>query len=243
MTAHVTGVGWVTGAGRGTGRYRHDDDPTTGELPRITRDLVLDEPYPHFGRMDDLSRLGLAAIGFALKDAGLAQWRDPRHIGIIAVSVCGCLRTDVDYYETVMPDGGCMASPALFSYTLPNCFLGEAAVCFGLTGTGYVINEASPSGMAGLQAGLESISGGEIETMICGACDLECPPEIPLKGIGSAGALFFVLERVPQSNPSPYGDLRLDRRGTVSFNNKRIDNLVQLAQACRVPMYDSFPIM
>ena len=62
MTAAVRGVGWVTGAGAGMGRNRHYVAPTTGEVPRITRDLVLDESYPHFGRMDDLSRLGLAAI-------------------------------------------------------------------------------------------------------------------------------------------------------------------------------------
>jgi len=236
MMAHVTGVGWVTGAGTGTGKNRHDSHPTTGQLPRITRDLILDETYLHFGRMDDLSRLGLAAIGFALKDAGLAGWTEPRDIGIIAVSAWGCLQTDMDYYETVMPDGGRRASPSLFSYTLPNTFLGEAAVCFGLTGTGYVINEVSPSGLAGLLACLESISCDEIKTMLCGACDLECPAGIPRKSGHFPGAVFFVLEKVPQSNPSPYGHLHLDKCGAISFNGKRIQTLVQLAHACRVPI-------
>jgi 3-oxoacyl-[acyl-carrier-protein] synthase II len=232
----LTGVGWVTDAGMGMGRGRHVFETTPGELPPITRKQVFDEPYPHFGRMDDLSRLGLAAIGFALKDAGLADWTTYRDIGIVAVSVCGCLRTDMDYYDTVMPEDGLLASPALFSYTLPNCFLGEAAVCFGLTGTGYVINEAAPSGMASLCAGLETIADGESDTMICGACDLKCPSGIPREGTGPAGAVFFVLETLPRSRPSPYGDLRLDNGGTVSFNGNRIHTLIQLARACRVPV-------
>lgn len=235
MIAAITGLGWVTVAGMGRGHDRTDFAMTRGELPRISQKRVFDKPCPHFGRMDDLSRLGLAAIGFALKDARLAESGQKRDVGIIAASAYGCLKTDIDYFETVMPNGGLMASPALFSYTLPNCFLGEAAVYFGLTGASYVINEVSPSGLASLHAALESIAGGEIEKMICGICDLECPSEIPMRGNGPVGALFFVLEKVPESNRSPYGDLHLDRRGIVFFNGKEIKNLVELAQACLVP--------
>jgi len=235
MIASVTGLGWVTGAGMGMGGVENDFSMTTGELPRVRRDRVFDSPYPHFGRMDDLSRLGLAAIGLALKDAGLYEWVQKRDIGIVAGSVYGCLKTDMAYFETVMPDGGLMASPALFSYTLPNCFLGEASVCFGLTGTGYVINETSSSGMSSLHAGLAGMGGGEMERMICGVCDLGCPPEIAPAAIGPVGALFFVLEKIPESNRSPYGELRLDKRGIVFFNGKAIKTLVELAQACLVP--------
>jgi 3-oxoacyl-[acyl-carrier-protein] synthase II len=232
MIAAITGLGWVTVAGMGMGGDRRDFAVTTGELPRVTRKQVFEKPYPHFGRMDDLSRLGLAAIGFALKDAGLAEWTQQRDIGITAASAYGCLQTDIDYFRTVIPEGGLMASPALFSYTLPNCFLGEAAVCFGLTGTGYVINETSPSAMACVHAALESIAGGEIEKMVCGICDLGCPSEIPLSGNTPAGAVFFVLEKVPESNRSPYGNLDLNGCGIVCFNGEEIETLVELAQAC-----------
>ena len=125
-----------------------------------------------------------------------------------------------------------MASPALFSYTLPNCFLGEAAVCFGLTGTGYVIHESSPSGMACVHAALEAIVGGEMDRMLCGICDLGCPSEISLSDNTPAGAVFFVLEKVPESDRPPYGTLDLDGRGIVRFNGKAIQTVVELAQAC-----------
>ena len=232
MIALVTGLGWVTVAGMGMGGDRNDFAVTTGELPRVNRKRVFDKSYPHFGRMDDLSRLGLAAIGFALKDAQLDKWTQKRDMGIIAASAYGCLQTDIAYFDTVMLNGGPMASPALFSYTLPNCFLGEAAVCFGLTGSGYVINESSPSGMACLHAALESIAGGEIEKMVCGICDLGCPSEIPLSGNTPAGAVFFVLEKVAESKRSPYGNLDLNKRCIVRFNGKAIQTLIELAQAC-----------
>ena len=232
MIVAITGLGWVTAAGMGRGRENHDFAMTGGELPRVTRKLVFENPYPHFGRMDDLSRLGLAAIAFALKDAGLDEWTQKRDMGIIAATVYGCLQTDIDYFETVIPNGGIMASPALFSYTLPNCFMGEAAVCFGLTGASYVINENSPSGLASLRGALDSITLGEIEKMLCGICDQGSPPGLPLPGKALAGALFFVLEKVPGSNGSPYGRLHLDKSGPVLFNGKAIGGMIELAQEC-----------
>ncbi len=232
MTAAITGLGWVTTGGKGRGRDYRGFSMTAGQLPRVTRKLVFDRPYPHFGRMDDFSRLGLAAIAFALKDAGLDKWTKKRDIGIIASTVYGCLQTDIDYFETVIPKGGLMASPALFSYTLPNAFLGEAAVCFGLTGASLVINEDSLLGLAGLRAAIGSLAWGEIEKVLCGICDQGSPPCLPLRDKGLAGSLFFVLEKAPGANRSPYGALRLDKNGIVFFNEQKIKDLIELAQKC-----------
>lgn len=232
MIAVITGLGWVTVGGMGRGRESHEFAMSDGVLPPVSRKRVFDKPYPHFGRMDDLSRVGLAAIASALKDAGLDEWTQKREMGIIAATVFGCLHTDIDYFETVIPNDGLMASPALFSYTLPNCFLGEAAVCFGLTGASYVINENSSSGMAGLRAALDSIALGEIEKMLCGICDLGSPPSLPLPGKSLPGAVFFALEKTPGSSLSPYGTVRLDKNGIVIFNGKKIRDMIQLAQEC-----------
>ena len=78
--------------------------------------------------MDEYSKLGMGAIAYALKDAMLDEWEEKRAIGIIASTVYGCLGTDFDYYNTVIPQDGLFASPNLFTYTLPNCFLGDAAM-------------------------------------------------------------------------------------------------------------------
>ncbi len=124
-------------------------------------------PAIHFGRLDNYSKLGFAAITFALRDAQMDQWVKKRPIGIIASTVYGCLATDIDYYETVVPEGGAFASPSLFAYTLPNVYLGEVATHFGLTGQTFVINEPESSGIAGLRMALNNIMSGG---MPCHAC-------------------------------------------------------------------------
>ncbi|MBW1821354.1 MAG: beta-ketoacyl synthase, partial [Deltaproteobacteria bacterium] len=116
MTAAITGIGWVTAAGMGCGRKSDSFSMPAGNLPKITGMAVFNKPSKQIGRMDEYSRLGLAAIAFALKDAGLEKWKKKRDIGIIASTVYGCLHTDIDFFNTVIPNGGLMASPNLFAY-------------------------------------------------------------------------------------------------------------------------------
>ena len=71
MKTVITGSGWVTPTTMGCGKNHDRFEWRQGELPEITRKAVFEEPYPHFGRLDRYSRLGLSAIAFALKDAGL----------------------------------------------------------------------------------------------------------------------------------------------------------------------------
>jgi len=228
----ITGIGWVTVSGMGHGRGSKDFAMTGGRLPRISRKSVFERPYQHFGRMDEFSRLGLAAISFALKDAGLDEWTQMRDMGILASTVYGCLQTDIDYFDTVMPGEGQSASPALFSYTLPNCFLGEAACHFGLTGPAYVINEQYPSGLATVCAAIDGIVCGEFEKTLAGVCDLGCPEHFPLEKRGLPGAVFLVIEKTPRSGCLPYGSLTIGSNGDIIFDGKKIEDLVGLVKEC-----------
>jgi 3-oxoacyl-[acyl-carrier-protein] synthase II len=204
---------------------------TEGPLPSITRKSVFDKPYAYFRRLDEYSRLGLAAIAFALRDAGRDEWTQKRNIGIIASTEYGCLKTDIEYFDTVMPQQGTGASPALFSYTLPNSFLGEAAIRFGLTGPTFVINEQVPLGPASLQMALDSIACGEADMMLCGVCNLGYPS--PFSGISKVppGALFFMVEKSPGKERS-YGKLRLNKEGHIEFMGSEITDLNLLVQQC-----------
>lgn len=231
MEAHITGIGWVTTISMGCAKAHDNFIMKDGQLPHLTPRSVFDKPYPHFGRMDDYSRLGLAAIAFALKDAGLNEWAEKRDIGIIASTVYGCLNTDVDYFRTVMPLKGMHASPALFSYTLPNTFLGEAAIRFGLTGASFIINEKVPLGPACLQMALESITVGEADKMLCGVCNSRYPsPFGPISKV-PPGALFFVLEKLPRKGRS-YGRVRLKKKGPVEFKGTEVKRLDRLVRRC-----------
>jgi len=232
VTAAITGIGWVTAASMGCGRKSDSFSMPAGNLPKITGTIVFGKPSKHIGRMDDYSRLGLAAIAFALKDAGLEKRNKNRNIGIIASTVYGCLHTDIDFFNTVIPDGGLMASPNLFAYTLPNCFLGEAAIHFGLTGEGFVVNDPSHARLTSLQTALDIITCEETKKMVCGVCDLGRPLLFgPGKNV-PPGALFFVIEKSPESNLSVYGELSLDKDDSISFNKKKIADLTSLVNEC-----------
>ena len=228
----ITGVGWILVGNMGRGRKDADFRMTPGELPAMSRKAVFESPYPRFGRMDEFSRLGVSAIGLALKDAGLDAWTAKREVGIVVATVYGCLHTDMAYFETIVPENGAFASPALFSYTLPNCFLGEAASRFGLTGPGYVINEQKDSGLSSVHAVLEDMACNEIEKALAGICDLGCPPEFSVERKVIPGAAFWVIEENPISGLKPYGSLRLDKENRIVFNEKRVSDFRALMEAC-----------
>jgi len=234
VIAYITGIGWVTAAGMGYGRKSDSFSMPAGSLPKITGMAVFNKPSKQIGRMDEYSSLGLAAIAFALKDAGMEIWKKKRDIGIIASTVYGCLHTDIDFFNTVIPNGGLMASPNLFAYTLPNCFLGEAAIHFGLTGEGFVVNDPSNARLTSLQTALDIISCGETKKMVCGVCDLGRPPIFGPGQDVPPGALFFVIEKSLESNLSPYGEFSLGKDDSISFNKKKISDLTSLVNECIV---------
>jgi len=230
---HITGIGWVTPAGMGRGREHQRFAMPEGQLPEINPADMFKKPYPNFRRMGEYSRLGLTATALALIDAGLSEWTRERDIGIIASTFYGCLGTDVDYYKTVIPDKGAQASPALFSYTLANGFLGEAAIRFGLTGINYVITEQRPTGLAGfLRTALDHIGRGIVEKILAGVCDVGCPQIFGEWSKVPPGAVFFMLEKFVAKEGSSYGRLQLNSCGDLLLDGSEINDLIDLVQKC-----------
>lgn len=232
MIAAVTGVGWVFPESMGPGRGHRALEAKDGKLPKLTSRMVFGEVLPRFGRLDEYSKLGLAAIAFALKDARLDKWDEKRPAGIIASSTYGCLATDMEYFDGLIANGANLASPNLFACTLPNIFLGEAAIHFGLTGPGFAVNGAQPAGTEGLGLALDSMLLNENPMMIVGTCDPGCPPLFPHRVDMTIGALFFVLEKHPMDGSLSYGGLDMARGGEILFNGIEIDNLTSLFQGC-----------
>lgn len=232
MIIVVTGIGWVTVLGMGRGREYGSFDMIDGQLPELNRKAAFEKHYQHFGRMDEYSKLGLTAVAFALKDAGLDEWNKKRDIGIIASTTYGCLSMDIKYYDTVIPQEGLFASPSLFAYTLPNSFLGEASIRFGLTGASFVVNEQTLSGLTSLRMAIDSIAWGESETMLAGVCDLGCPPNFVVPGRAVPGAVFFVIEKSYKRGYSHYGELLMNKKGVILFKGSEIGNIEKLVQAC-----------
>ena len=232
MKAAITGIGWVNSTGMGCGREYSRFEMTPGRLPEITRKAIFEQSHQRFGRMDRFSKLGLGAIAFALQDAGLETWTRKRNISIIASTVHGCLGTDVSYFDTVIPQEGRLASPNLFAYTLPNSFLGEAAIHFGLTGNSYIISSPSASRLQSLRMAMISLDSGESEKVLSGVCDLESPDLFAATAKEIPGALFFMIEKNSQKTGPAYGELSLDRKGMLNFNGSKVKDLVNLVRRC-----------
>jgi 3-oxoacyl-[acyl-carrier-protein] synthase II len=205
---------------------------TAGPIPPVTREDVFPEPNLRFGRLPQYSRVGLAAVAFALRDAGMEHWETKRSAGIVASTRAGCLATDIEYYNAVLPEGGGLPSPNLFSCTLPTCFLGEAAIQFGLTGPTLIVSDSAESALSGVRMALESLSWGECGTMLAGHIDLPAGPAIPGIRPPHAGGLFMVLENAGESAPGGYGTLDLSEGGAVRHNGIEIADLNELVRAC-----------
>ncbi len=199
MKVFVTGVGWAGTAGMGTGRGSTPFALPPGELPPISRHEVFPEADSRFGRLDAFSRLALAGVALALRDAGLETWTQPRATAIAASTIYGCTGTDLDYLAT-LGDAPGLASPQLFAYTLPNVFLGEAAIRFGLTGPTLIVSDEDGSGSAALETALDYLAAGG-DTALAGICDLARPAQLPARVDPTPGALFLVFERRPTLEP------------------------------------------
>lgn len=228
MKATILGLGWVTAGGWGFAGAAAGFALAHGELPELARREVFADPFQRYGRLDRFSRLGLAAIAFALRDAGLEAWQQKRPVGVIAATRYGCLATDTDYFDTVLPAGGSMASPNLFAYTLPNCFLGEAAIRFGLTGTSFIVSGDAPGRLGALRLALESLAWGDEATVLAGCCDLGRPPSFAAAADVPPGAVFAVLSLAAGSG---YGEVALAGDGVFRLNGETICDWSDLVRA------------
>jgi 3-oxoacyl-[acyl-carrier-protein] synthase II len=206
MKARIRGIGYVTGAGFGAGLNAGADLLCADEVRVPQRKEIFAGVDRRYGRLDSFSRLGLAALALCLRDAAMEEWEEKRAIGIVAASRYGCVNTDLDYLDTMLPDEGRFASPNLFAYTLPNCFLGEAALRFGLSGTSVVLNHLDPGGLAPLEYAMEELHWSAQTGMLAGMCDL--PPA--LEGVSDAehyGSMFFLLHKVADTQARAAGEM------------------------------------
>ena len=133
-------------------------------------------------------------------------------------------------HRTVQLQGGGLASPNLFAYTLANCFLGDAAIQFGLTGSAIAVNETEEDGLGALRMALEEIALGEAGTVLAGVCDLPVPDACAGQVKLSPGAAFLVLTQESAAAPAGYGSVTLHDDGSILFNGTPCGDLLELIQ-------------
>lgn len=110
-----------------------------------------------WGRMGLMGRAAMVEVGRVLQEEGLLAENSPSLLpgwngGLIIASTRASLAVDLEYAQTLKAGPG-MASPHLFSYTLPNIPLAEAAIQYGLTGPVFCMISDDPFDDALLEAG------------------------------------------------------------------------------------------
>jgi len=156
----------------GTMDYGYLDHDLPG---REILDIVGELPK-RWGRMDKLSRLAVVEVGRALGKGGLLICDDGRLTGkggggLIGGTRFGSIATDLAYAES-LKQGPEMASPTLFSYTLPNIALAEAASHYGLTGPVYSIYAGKPLAAAEKEARRWLLNQQSLDFMVAGELDI-----------------------------------------------------------------------
>lgn len=229
MKAYITGIGWLTATGLGRG-----DDPFTApylEVPVPSGSELFQSPDSRFGRMDRFSKTGVGAIAMALRDAGIAGNSKVLEAGLTASTRFGCIETDMEFFKTVLSEEGNWPSPHLFAYTLPSCFLGEAALRFGLTGPSYIVHSNNSFSLAGVEAAFREMEDSGIQLMVAGACDPALPPELEHQFEDYcrcfAGVAFVVLNSAPGPGTKRYAVIE-EKSGEILVNNERVESLEKL---------------
>lgn len=233
LEGDITGIGWVNSESMGncsvTTEFSLDS-----RLPVLKRKDVLADPYKPFGRMDSFSKIGFSAIAFALDDAGIKHGPEnpeKKNISLIAGTTTGCMETDIKYRKTLADNA---PSPAVFAYTLDSCFLGEASICFGLAGESFIINEKNTSGLNSLYFALEHLYSDEPDAVVFGLCNSDLNISGPDAPDIVPGAVFFVLEKNPDSS---LAKITADSQDHIYDDKKKmIYNLHNLAQRCALKL-------
>lgn len=170
MAISVLGAGWISSKGYGTvnlcEEYLFAQEET---LYTVAKSGIFNRPVKNFGRLDRLSRITLAAVSLALRDAGIDSSPDcKKDIGIVGTNDLGSLETDIAYFKDFVDNGRKLARANLFIYTLPSSPMGEAAIHFGLAGPLLYTSGAALSPAPAMISAAEMIAGAESSMMLAG---------------------------------------------------------------------------
>jgi len=170
MAISILGTGWITSKGYGTVNLCEEHLFASEEtLYTVAKNGIFNRPVKNFGRLDRLSRITLAAVFLALKDAGIDASPDSKQaIGIVGTNDQGSLETDTAYFRDFVDNGRKLARANLFIYTLPSSPMGEAAIYFGLSGPLLYMAETGLSLASVMITAAEMIAGAESTLMLAG---------------------------------------------------------------------------
>lgn len=189
---------------------------------------VISKKSSRVGRFDLVTRLGCAAAGLALLEAGLI--RDGLSgIGFILGGQYGSFVTDMAFYDTTV-DTGQLASPHLFSFSLPNIVIGECALQYGLMGPTYCLDSEGGRALGALNQAASSLAENSTEAMLAGWLEV-LPDQAPEE---DQGAMVVVFEKKKKKH---IFQLELEfekRRGIRSPSGEAINSINELIKSLKM---------
>lgn len=84
--------------------------------------------YPKYFKMDAVSKYGILAAEYLLKDLNLKANYSETEVGIVLSNASGSLDTDTEFQKTINNKASFFPSPAIFVYTLSNIVMGEICI-------------------------------------------------------------------------------------------------------------------
>jgi hypothetical protein len=126
----------------------------------VSREQVLDKPYPGFGKLHIADRLSFAAAALLFSHYGNCAGEET---GITLGIPAGSFSADLLYMDSV--ESG-FPSPAIFSATLPSSAIADIAIFFGIKGPNRVFAGASTSGLCAFDFGAMMLLGRKASSML-----------------------------------------------------------------------------
>jgi 3-oxoacyl-[acyl-carrier-protein] synthase II len=217
----IAGGAWITASGIGNLSGGDAFAMSDGKLPKLNKELLSPVPESRWGRLDYYTKAGLVAASLAVKDSGVDMGSSAAHTAIVASTVSGSLKSDHEYMTTVVPDGGLLASPNLFAYTLASCMLGEISIRYGITGPAMIIGESSVNMLNGILVGTKLIAYGQCEWAIAGYCNTDVVAGRDT-GDSRLGAVFLLLHKSDKKNGLSVAGNEL------WYDDRRLSDLIDL---------------
>jgi 3-oxoacyl-[acyl-carrier-protein] synthase II len=133
------------------------------------RDLIRSS---HFRRMDDASRMIVAAARLAVADAGVATESIPsERLGIVIGSAYGDINDTLDYLHRLFTKGPALVSPMMFPSLVLNAPASYAAMELASTGVDFTVAQGEISAEQAISLGCDIIRSGRADVVLAGAGD------------------------------------------------------------------------
>ncbi|MBI4517701.1 MAG: hypothetical protein HY699_17990 [Deltaproteobacteria bacterium] len=185
----VTGIGVVSPIGIGRERFwaaladgqsgiaRSEGRLVAAEVPSVAakvRDFAAREfiTSAQLRRMDNCSRMVVAASRMALDDAGIAAATlPPARVGVIVGSALGDISESAVQLERVFSKGPAAASPMIFPNLVLNAAASYTAMELGVTGVNFTVTQAETTGEQAIILGCAAVRAGRADVVLAGGGD------------------------------------------------------------------------